>query len=148
AQRPRVPVGPGGFGFGEGARAALAGIDLDLAPGSRVAVVGGTGSGQSTLLALVPRLYAPTAGRLLVDGHDVADLTLDSLRAAVGIVHQEPVLFSASLRDNVAFGRPQATDTEVLDALAVAAALEVVQALPEGLDTVVGEQGHTPSGAE
>ncbi|MFL5880319.1 MAG: ABC transporter ATP-binding protein [Actinomycetota bacterium] len=137
-----------GFGYGEGGRPALAGIDLDIEPGSRVAVVGGTGSGKSTLLGLVPRLYAPSRGRVLVDGHDVADLTLDSLRAAVGIVHQEPVLFSASLRDNVAFGRPQATDTEVLDALAVAAALEVVQALPEGLDTVVGEQGYTLSGGQ
>ena len=137
-----------GFGYGEGGRAALAGIDLDIAPGSRVAVVGGTGSGKSTLLGLVPRLYAPTKGRVLVDGHDVADLTLDSLREAVGIVHQEPVLFSASLRDNVAFGRPQASDAEVLDALAAAAALEVVQALPEGLDTVVGEQGYTLSGGQ
>ena len=85
-------------------RAALDGIDLEIAPGSRVAVVGGTGSGKSTLLGLVPRLYTPSEGRVLVDGHDVADLTLDSLRAAVGIVHQEPVLFSASLRDNIAFG--------------------------------------------
>jgi ABC-type multidrug transport system fused ATPase/permease subunit len=130
------------------AAAALAGIDLDIAPGSRVAVVGGTGSGKSTLLGLIPRLYAPSEGRVLVDGHDVADLTLDSLRSAVGIVHQEPVLFSASLRDNVAFGRPQATDEEVLDALGAAAALEVVQALPEGLDTVVGEQGYTLSGGQ
>jgi ABC-type multidrug transport system fused ATPase/permease subunit len=137
-----------GFGYEEGGRPTLAGIDLDIAPGSRVAVVGGTGSGKSTLLGLIPRLYAPSRGRVLVDGHDVADLTLDSLRSAVGIVHQEPVLFSASLRDNVAFGRPQATDEEVLDALGAAAALEVVQTLPEGLDTVVGEQGYTLSGGQ
>jgi ATP-binding cassette subfamily B protein len=137
-----------GYGYGDGGRAALSGIDLDFAPGSRVAVVGGTGSGKSTLLGLVPRLYAPSQGRVLLDGHDVADLTLDSLRSAVGIVHQEPVLFSASLRDNVAFGRPQATDSEVLDALAAAAALEVPEALPEGLDTVVGEQGYTLSGGQ
>jgi ATP-binding cassette subfamily B protein len=137
-----------GFGYGEGGRAALAGIELDIEPGARVAVVGGTGSGKSTLLGLVPRLYVPDRGRVLVDGHDVADLTLDSLRSAVGIVHQEPVLFSASLRDNVAFGRPQASDAEVLDALAAAAALEVVRALPEGLDTVVGEQGYTLSGGQ
>jgi ABC-type multidrug transport system fused ATPase/permease subunit len=136
------------FGYEEGARPALAGIDLDIAPGERVAVVGGTGSGKSTLLGLVPRLYAPSRGRVLVDGHDVAGLTLDSLRSAVGIVHQEPVLFSASLRDNVAFGRPQATDQEVRAALAAAAALEVVDALPEGLDTVVGEQGYTLSGGQ
>src|SRR5215211_6403916 len=136
------------FGYDEGARPALAGIDLDIAPGERVAIVGGTGSGKSTLLGLIPRLYAPGRGRVLVDGHDVAGLTLDSLRSAVGIVHQEPVLFSASLRDNVAFGRPQATDQEVRAALAAAAALEVVDALPEGLDTVVGEQGYTLSGGQ
>jgi ATP-binding cassette subfamily B protein len=136
------------FRYGDAGRATLAGIDLNIEPGSRVAVVGGTGSGKSTLLGLIPRLYGPSDGRVLLDGHDVAGLTLDSLRSAVGIVHQEPVLFSASLRDNVAFGRPGAGDQEVLDALDAAAALEVVEALPEGLDTVVGEQGYTLSGGQ
>jgi ABC-type multidrug transport system fused ATPase/permease subunit len=136
------------FRYGEGGRLSLAGVDLDVEPGSRLAVVGGTGSGKSTLAALVPRLYRPSAGRVLLDGRDVADLTLDSLRAAVGIVHQEPVLFSASLRENVAFGRPGASDGEVLDALRAAAALDVAEALPEGLDTVVGEQGYTLSGGQ
>jgi len=136
------------FRYGEAGRPSLAGVDLDVEPGSRLAVVGGTGSGKSTLAALVPRLYRPSAGRVLLDGHDVADLTLDSLRAAVGIVHQEPVLFSASLRENVAFGRPGASDAEVLDALRASAALEVAEALPEGLDTVVGEQGYTLSGGQ
>jgi ABC-type multidrug transport system fused ATPase/permease subunit len=136
------------FRYGEAGRPSLAGVDLDIEPGSRVAVVGGTGSGKSTLAALVPRLYRPSAGRVLLDGHDVADLTLDSLRTAVGIVHQEPVLFSATLRENVAFGRPGASDREVLDALRAAAALDVVEALPEGLDTVVGEQGYTLSGGQ
>ncbi|HEV8373378.1 MAG TPA: ABC transporter ATP-binding protein, partial [Actinomycetota bacterium] len=136
------------FRYGEAGRPSLAGVDLDVEPGSRLAVVGGTGSGKSTLAALVPRLYRPSAGRVLLDGHDVADLTLDSLRAAVGIVHQEPVLFSASLRENVAFGRPGAGDREVLDALAAAAALDVVGTLPDGLDTVVGEQGYTLSGGQ
>ena len=136
------------FRYGPSGRPSLAGIDLELAPGSRVAVVGGTGSGKSTLAALIPRLYAPSAGRVLLDGHDLAGLTLDSVRAAVGIVHQEPALFSASLRDNVAFGRPGAGDEEVLAALRAAAALDVVEALPEGLDTVVGEQGYTLSGGQ
>jgi ATP-binding cassette subfamily B protein len=136
------------FRYGEAGRPNLAEVDLDVGPGSRLAVVGGTGSGKSTLAALVPRLYRPSAGRVLLDGYDVADLTLDSLRAAVGIVHQEPVLFSASLRENVAFGRPGAGDEEVLGALRAAAALDVVEALPEGLDTVVGEQGYTLSGGQ
>jgi ABC-type multidrug transport system fused ATPase/permease subunit len=152
-----LPNGPRGarirfegvtFRYGEEGRPSLAGVDLDVQPGSRLAVVGGTGSGKSTLAALVPRLYRPSAGRVLLDGHDVAGLTLDSLRAAVGIVHQEPVLFSASLRENVAFGRPDASDREVLDALGAAAALDVVAALPDGLDTVVGEQGYTLSGGQ
>jgi ABC-type multidrug transport system fused ATPase/permease subunit len=152
-----LPNGPRGarisfegvtFRYGEEGRPSLAGVDLDVPPGSRLAVVGGTGSGKSTLAALVPRLYRPSAGRVLLDGHDVAGLTLDSLRAAVGIVHQEPVLFSASLRENVAFGRPDAGDREVLDALGAAAALDVVAALPDGLDTVVGEQGYTLSGGQ
>jgi ATP-binding cassette subfamily B protein len=136
------------FRYGETGRPSLAEVDLEVRPGSRVAVVGSTGSGKSTLLSLIPRLYQPSAGRVLVDGHDVAGLTLDSLRAAVGIVHQEPVLFSASLRENVAFGRPGAGDREVLDALAAAAALDVVGTLPDGLDTVVGEQGYTLSGGQ
>jgi ABC-type multidrug transport system fused ATPase/permease subunit len=136
------------FRYGETGRLSLAGVTLELAPGSRVAVVGGTGSGKSTLAALIPRLYRPSAGRVLIDGHDVAGLTLDSVRAAVGIVHQEPVLFSASLRDNVAFGRPDAGDAEVLAALAAAAATDVVSTLPDGLDTVVGEQGYTLSGGQ
>jgi ABC-type multidrug transport system fused ATPase/permease subunit len=136
------------FRYGEAGRPNLAEVDLDVEPGSRLAVVGGTGSGKSTLAALVPRLYRPSAGRVLLDGHDVADLTLDSLRAAVGIVHQEPVLFSASLRENVAFGRPGAGDEAVLGALRAAAALDVVEALPEGLDSVVGEQGYTLSGGQ
>ena len=136
------------FRYGQAGRPSLAGIDLDVAPGSRLALVGGTGSGKSTLAALVPRLHRPSAGRVLLDGHDVAGLTLDSLRAAVGIVHQEPVLFSASLRENVAFGRPDAGDQEVLEALRAAAALDVVAALPEGLDAVVGEQGYTLSGGQ
>ncbi|HEX6675139.1 MAG TPA: ABC transporter ATP-binding protein [Actinomycetes bacterium] len=127
---------------------ALDGVDLTIEPGSRVAFAGGTGSGKSTLTALVPRLYEATAGRVLLDGHDVRDLTLESLRGAVAVVAQEPVLLSATLRENVAFGRPEADDREVLDALAAAAALDVVEALPDGLGTVVGEQGWTLSGGQ
>jgi len=157
---PAPASGPGGtrgarvtfervrFRYSDVARPSLVDVDLDVPAGTRVAVVGGTGSGKSTLAALVPRLYEPSAGRVLVDGHDVAGFTLDSLREAVAVVHQEPVLFSATLRENVAFGQPGATDEEVLAALDAAAALDVVDALPDGLDTVVGEQGYTLSGGQ
>jgi ATP-binding cassette subfamily B protein len=139
---------PTGDGSGPARPAALDGVNLEIEPGSRVALAGGTGSGKSTLTALLPRLYEPSAGQVLLDGHDVRDLTLESLRGAVAMVAQEPVLLSATLRENVAFGRPEAGDREVLDALAAAAALDVVDALPQGLDTVVGEQGWTLSGGQ
>jgi len=156
-QRPLGRGGPRGarvtfegvrFRYGDVGRPSLVDVDLDVPAGAWVAVVGGTGSGKSTLAALVPRLYEPSTGRVLVDGHDVAGLTLDSLRAAVAVVHQEPVLFSASLRENVSFGRSGAADEEVLAALAAAAALDVAEGLPDGLDTVVGEQGYTLSGGQ
>ena len=129
-------------------RPALDGVDLVVPAGARLALAGGTGSGKSTLLALVPRLAEPTGGRVLVDGHDVQGLALGSLRAAVAMVQQEPVLFSATLRENVAFGRPDAPDEEILAALEAAAALDVVAALPEGLDTRLGEQGWSLSGGQ
>lgn len=136
------------FRYGETGRPSLVDVTLEIEPGERVALVGGTGSGKSTLAALIPRLYQPSAGRVLLDGQDVAGLTLESLRGAVAVVHQEPELFSATLRDNVAFGRPDAGDEQVLEALKAAAALDVVEALPERLDAVVGEQGYTLSGGQ
>jgi ABC-type multidrug transport system fused ATPase/permease subunit len=136
------------FRYGESGRPSLVNVSLEIRPGERVALVGGTGSGKSTLAALIPRLYQPSAGRVLLDGQDVAGLTLESLRGAVAVVSQEPELFSATLRENVAFGRPDADDEQVLAALEWAAALDVVESLPEGLDTVVGEQGYTLSGGQ
>ena len=136
------------FRYGESGRPSLAHVTLEIEPGERVALVGGTGSGKSTLAALIPRLYQPSAGRVLVDGYDVNDLTLESLRGAAAVVHQEPQLFSATLRENVAFGRPGAGDEQVLEALEAAAALDVVEAVPDGLDTVIGEQGYTLSGGQ
>ena len=129
-------------------RPSLVDVTMEIGPGERVALVGGTGSGKSTLAALIPRLYQPSAGRVLVDGYDVTGLTLDSLRGAIAVVHQEPELFSATLRDNVAFARPDARDGQVLEALEAAAALDVLEALPDGLDTIVGEQGYTLSGGQ
>jgi ABC-type multidrug transport system fused ATPase/permease subunit len=127
---------------------SLDAVDLAIPPGGRVALVGGTGSGKSSLVGLLPRLYAPEAGRVLLDGLDVAGVGLDSLRAAVAVVHQEPRLFSASLRDNVALGRPGIDDRRVVAALAAAGASDLLRWLPEGLDTVVGEQGLRLSGGQ
>jgi ATP-binding cassette, subfamily B, bacterial len=154
APAPRSPRGARirfddvSFRYGEAGRPSLLDVSLEIEPGERVALVGSTGSGKSTLAALIPRLYQPSTGRVLLDGQDVAGVTLESLRGAVAVVHQEPELFSATLRDNVSFGRPDAGDDEVLAALEAAAARDVVDGLPEGLDAVVGEQGYTLSGGQ
>jgi len=157
---PLPPPAPGGgrglevrfedvvFRHPDAAEASLDGVDLVIPAGGRVALVGATGSGKSSLVALVTREYAAEAGRVVVGGHDVTGLTLESLRRAVGVVHQEPQLFSATLRENVTLGRPDATDDEALAALRAAGADDVVDALPDRLDTVVGEQGWTLSGGQ
>jgi ATP-binding cassette subfamily B protein len=136
------------FQHPQATRPSLDGVDLVIPAGARVALVGATGSGKSSLVGLVTREYAASAGRVEVDGHDVEGLRLESLRRAVGVVHQEPQLFSATLRENVTLGRPDATDAEALAALAAAGADDVVAALPDGLDTIVGEQGWTLSGGQ
>ena len=125
----------------------LVGLDLDVAPGETVALVGATASGKSTLAALVPRLYDVTAGRITIDGHDLRDVHLDSLRRHVGMAFEEPTLFSASARENLILGQPDATDDEIAAALAVAQA-GFVYDLPWGLDTRIGEQGLSLSGGQ
>jgi ATP-binding cassette subfamily B protein len=149
-----LPPGPGRirfenvtFGY-DPARPVLHGIDLELEPGRVVAVIGHTGSGKTTLAGLVPRFYDVDAGRVAVDGIDVRDVTLDSLRREIGVIAQDPFLFSASVRDNIAFGRPDATDAEVEQAARSAQAHEFVAELPEGYDTVIGERGITLSGGQ
>jgi ATP-binding cassette subfamily B protein len=131
-----------------GRRGTLRDVSFDAPPGSRVAIVGPTGAGKSTLLNLLPRFYDPQAGRVVLDGHDVRDLRLDDLRAQISVVHQEPLLFSASLRDNIRYGRLEATDAEVEDAARAANAHDFISRLPHGYDTQLGERGARMSGGE
>jgi ATP-binding cassette subfamily B protein len=135
------------FAYGNGTR-VLKDFDLHLQPGETVALVGRTGSGKSTVARLLERFYDVDNGRILVDGHDIRDLTIASLRSHLGIVLDEPFLFSVSIRDNIAYGRPGATDDEVVAAARAAGADGFVRALPEGYDTVVGERGYTLSGGQ
>jgi ATP-binding cassette subfamily B protein len=123
-------------------------FSLDIQPGDTVALVGRTGSGKSTVARLVNRSYDVTDGQVLIDGRDVRSLTLESLRASVGFVPDEPVLFSVSIRDNIAYGRPQAALEEVRAAARAAGADEFISALPDGYDTIVGERGYTLSGGQ
>jgi ATP-binding cassette, subfamily B, bacterial len=125
----------------------LRGIDLDVRPGETLAIVGATGTGKSTLVALVPRLIDVTGGRVLLDGRDIRDVTLDSLRSVIGVAFEESTLFSMSVRENLTLGHPDATDDEIAEALAVAQA-DFVYDLPWGLATRVGEQGLSLSGGQ
>jgi ATP-binding cassette subfamily B protein len=123
-------------------------MDLHLSPGETVALVGRTGAGKSTVARLLDRFYDVTGGAVQVDGHDVRDLTQDSLRAQVGIVLDEPFLFSESVRDNIAYGRPDASLEEVQAAAKAAGAHAFIEHLAQGYDTVVGERGYTLSGGQ
>ncbi|MFI6446243.1 ABC transporter ATP-binding protein [Kitasatospora sp. NPDC050543] len=123
-------------------------LTLRLAPGETLALVGSSGSGKSTVAQLVPRFYDPTAGAVRLYGHDLRDLTLNSVRAAVGIVPEESFLFSETVRTNIAYGRPGATDEQVVAAARAAQAEEFIRELPAGYETKVGEQGLTLSGGQ
>jgi subfamily B ATP-binding cassette protein MsbA len=127
---------------------ALEGIDLVAQGGKTMALVGRSGSGKSTLLALVPRLYDPSEGRIEIDGQDLRNVTLTSLRRQVGVVSQDVVLFDDSVRANIAFGRPDASLDEIIAAAKAAAAHEFIMAMPGGYDAPVGERGHKLSGGE
>jgi ABC-type multidrug transport system fused ATPase/permease subunit len=129
-------------------RPVLRDVDLELEPGRTVALIGHTGSGKTTLATLVPRFYDAAAGRVTVDGLDVREAKLVSLRRQIGIVAQDPFLFSDTVRENIAFGRPDASQEEVEEAARLAQAHDFVVALPEGYDTVIGERGITLSGGQ
>ncbi|MDG1957442.1 MAG: ABC transporter ATP-binding protein [Candidatus Binatia bacterium] len=126
----------------------LENLNLQIRPGETFALVGSTGSGKSTIAKLVSRFYEPDRGSVRIDGHDLRDITFRSLRSQVGVIPQEPFLFASSVRDNVAFARPDATDDEVLDACRAVGVIEQVQKLPEGIHTMVHERGVTLSAGE
>lgn len=137
-----------GFRYGEGGRHVLRDLSLTVRPGEFVALVGPSGVGKSTLCALVPRFYDVTEGRVLVDGVDVRDVTLASLRRAVGVVQQDAYLFVGTVADNIRYGRPDATDAEVVAAAQAAAAHEFILALPQGYGSEVGQRGVRLSGGQ
>jgi len=136
-----------GFEYMAG-RPVLQDIDLELAPGKTVALIGHTGSGKTTLTSLVPRFYDVTSGRVTLDGADVRDVKLNSLRHAIGVISQDPFLFSATVRENIMFGAPDLDDAEVVHIARLAQAHEFVNQLPDGYDTVIGERGITLSGGQ
>jgi ABC-type multidrug transport system fused ATPase/permease subunit len=157
ADRPgAAPLPPGegrivfenvSFGY-DPERPVLDAVDLEIEPDRNVAIIGHTGSGKTTLTALVPRFYDVTAGRLTVDDVDVRDVTLTSLRRSIAVISQDPFLFSTTVRENIAFGAPDATDEDVENAARLAQAHEFVSELPNGYDTVIGERGITLSGGQ
>jgi len=135
------------FGYGDDAP-VLRDVSFTIEPGQVVGVVGPTGSGKSTVLSLIPRFYDPAAGRVLIDGTDVTAYRLSALRAQVGFVLQETVLFRGTIRENIAYGRPGASEEEVVAAAKLANADEFIRRMPHGYDSVVGERGDTLSGGQ
>jgi ATP-binding cassette subfamily B protein len=123
-------------------------VTFEAQPGQTVALLGATGSGKTTIINLLPRFYDPTEGRVTIDGHDLRQVTLSSLRRQIGIVLQETTLFTGSIRDNIAFGKPEATLDEITAAASAAAAHEFILSFPEGYETPVGERGTSLSGGQ
>lgn len=123
-------------------------VSFEVPPGQVLALLGPTGSGKSSIINMIPRFYDPTEGRVLLDGKDVRGATMQSLRSQIGIVLQESTLFATSIRENIAFGRPDATEVEIVEAARAAQAHDFIESFPEGYDTRVGEQGATLSGGQ
>ena len=123
-------------------------VSFEIEPGQVLALLGPTGSGKSSIINMIPRFYDPTEGRILLDGHDIRTATLHSLRSQIGIVLQESTLFATTIRENLAFGRPDATEEEIVEAAQAAQAHEFIETFPDGYDTKVGERGATLSGGQ
>ena len=123
-------------------------VDASIPAGTRTAIVGETGSGKTTMAYLVARLYEPERGRVTIDGTDIRDVTLESLAATVGLVSQETYLFHSSIRENLRFARPDASDEEIVEAARAAQIHDLIASLPDGYDTLVGERGYRFSGGE
>ncbi|MBW4621519.1 MAG: ABC transporter ATP-binding protein/permease [Cyanosarcina radialis HA8281-LM2] len=145
--RGRVEFDRVSFGY-EPERVLLEKIDLKVQPGQQVAIVGTSGGGKSTLVSLILRLYDPIAGAVKIDGRDIREYTLDSLRSQISVVLQESLLFAATIRENIAYGVADITAAEIVAAAELANAREFIEALPQGYDTVVGERGATLSGGQ
>ncbi len=136
------------FRYFQAGEYVLQDISFVAEPGQMVALLGATGSGKSTIINLIPRFYDVSHGKILLDGYDVRQVTIDSLRSQIGIVLQETTLFTGTIRDNIAFGRPEATEEEVIAAAKAAAAHDFIMSFPQGYDTPVGERGVTLSGGQ
>jgi len=136
------------YSDGEDAREVLKGVSLDVKAGELLAIVGGSGAGKSTLVHLIPRFFDVSAGRILVDGIDVRDLSLSSLRGQIGIVAQETMLFNDTVRNNIAYGQPSTSQQDVERAAKAALAHDFILRMPGGYDTVIGERGFRLSGGE
>ena len=136
------------FSYASSNRPVLRGFDMHIPSGETHAIVGATGAGKSTVIKLLLRLYEPTGGSITLDGHDIENLTLESLRDSMGFVAQDVYLFQGSVRDNLALGRPEATDAEIMAAADLAEARDFIEAMPAGLDTIVGERGQKLSGGQ
>ena len=136
------------FRYFQSSGTVLSNVSFSVQAGQTVALLGATGSGKTTIINLIPRFYDPVAGTILIDGHDIRTVKLDSLRQQIGIVLQETNLFSGSIRDNIAFGKADATLEEVMEAAEAAAAHEFIMSFPQGYDTPVGERGATLSGGQ
>jgi ATP-binding cassette subfamily B multidrug efflux pump len=136
------------FRYFRGGDAVLNGVSFTAQPGQTVALLGATGSGKTTIINLLPRFYDVTEGRVLVDGHDVRDVGVESLRANIGIVLQETTLFGGTIRENIAYGRPDASAAEIVAVARAAAAHDFISDLPLGYETPVGERGSTLSGGQ